>query len=177
MAVQYLYQIVFCSERPGRAARREIAISERTAMVTQSEALPPGYEYAMANMRQENEQIYRLYGNLEGSVNYKGCTFCGNMTTFHCPCGILSCISRDKAGTGSIAVRTARRFSTTQETNEIIGSQSGFVDGQGRRRLQPSPPQPMRTGLEDYFPQSEQNPATTETWKERLAKPGKHIRY
>ena len=96
MAITYLYQIIFCTDREKRAFRREIAVSETAALIVRAEILPPGYDLAMAHMRDPREEILTLHRpTLEAGPEYKGCPFCGNMNWFTCACGAMSCLSRD----------------------------------------------------------------------------------
>src|ERR1017187_8357358 len=95
MKARYLSQVVYCSTHDRRAYLRQIAISERDAMVTRIETLPPGYEHAMAHMRDPHEDIEAAPANPKFLGDYKGCPHCGNRNTFLCACGNLSCLSSD----------------------------------------------------------------------------------
>ncbi len=132
MSANYLYQIVYCSQRKGRAFRREIAISSNSAMVTNVEILPPGYDVVMDRMRDRDEDVYSFAVDLKTVRDDIGCPFCGNRTTFTCDpqrggCGVVSCISRDHNGhhccPGCDVVHRAVPADT------FLVSKSGFVDG------------------------------------------------
>lgn len=135
MSANYLYQIVYCSQRAGRAFRREIAISSNSAMVTGIEILPPAYDALMDRMRNPDEGVHSFAGDLKYVRDDMDCPFCGNSTTFTCPCGAISCISCDHNG-HHLCPRcgTLRRVKSTER---FLVSPSGFVNGQAdaTRRL------------------------------------------
>lgn len=92
----YSYRIVFCSEERGRAYREKILYTQTHAVVASVEALPPGYELAMARMRDLDEEVLLLSSSLTWDMSKQQCPFCGNRNTFACSCGMISCMSRDK---------------------------------------------------------------------------------
>lgn len=148
---QYLHQVVFCSDRVGRAYRREITVTDRHAMVTNVETLPPHYEIPLERMREENEEVSMVAVELEYWNGYQGCPFCGNRTIFICGCGYLSC-----RGSDARPVHTCpkcRRTMDTKKADATPMSKSGLVHGKGElpgRREPPSVGGPERLLREPY---------------------------
>lgn len=142
---RYLHQIVFCSDRKGRAYRREITITAQAAMVTNVEILPPHYEIPIERMREENEEVAVFAGKLQYWNGYEGCPFCGNWTFFICDCGFLSCLSRDAR-----PIHTCPKCDgifNTKTAESLPMSKSGLVHrpgqppaGQARREFAPDRP-------------------------------------
>lgn len=88
-------QIIHCSEN-GRVFLREITFTDQSAMVTNVEKLPPGYEWSIEAMRDPYEPVFSFDVGLSFKPGCHRCPYCGNQSVFHCHCGALSCMSSDK---------------------------------------------------------------------------------
>ena len=130
---KYLHQIVFCSDRVGRAYRREITVTDQNAMVTNVETLPLHYEIPIERMREENEEVAVYSGKLTYWQGYEGCPFCGNRSFFICGCGYLSCLSRDARPVHTCP--KCRHTMDTKDANAFPMSASGLVHGKGRGEI------------------------------------------
>jgi hypothetical protein len=141
----YLHQIVFCSDRKGRAYRREITVTDRSAMVTNIEVLPPHYEIPLERMREEDEEITTYEGVMTYWSGYQGCPFCGNRKLFICACGYLSCRSID-ARPVHTCPKCEGIFDTTT-VGRVPMSKSGLVHGGKTQREFPREPRPLERPL------------------------------
>src|SRR5262245_60560391 len=140
MSANYLYQIVYCSQRKGRAFSREIAISSNSAMVTRVEMLPPGYHLVMDRMRNPDERVLRFAADLKTVSDDMRCPFCGNRTIYthdreYGGWGAISCISTDHNGHHCCPV--CDHIDRAVPADKFLVSKSGFVDGRadGTHRL------------------------------------------
>lgn len=168
---RYLHQIVFCSDRKGRAYRREITITGTSAMVTNVEILPPYYEIPIERMRGESEEVWQYEGSLSYFSEYRGCPFCGARKVFICDCGYLSCRNVDAR-----PIHTCPKCDgifNTKTAESLPMSKSGLVHqpgllppGQGRREV---PREPGRRLLEGPDPAKEKRLAKLQEYLERKA--------
>jgi hypothetical protein len=146
---RYLHQIVFCCDRKGRAYRREITVSGKSAMVTNVEVLPPHYDIAMERMRREDEEIAVYEGTITYWSGYQGCPLCGNRGVFICGCGYLSCVNTEKR-----PVHTCPRCEgifNVVDAKYVPMSESGLVHGKNTKELprQARPPERPVPGSPD----------------------------
>lgn len=145
----YLHQIVFCSDRKGRAYRREITVTDRNAMVTNVEVLPPHYEIPLERMRDNDEEIITYEGTMQFWSGYQGCPFCGNWKVFICNCGYLSCRGRDAR-----PVHTCPKCEgifNVSVADSVPMSKSGLVHGGGTARQLPRESRPPERPLLGRF--------------------------
>lgn len=143
---KYLHQIVFCSDRVGRAYRREITVTDQSAMVTNVETLPPHYDIPIERMREENEEVAVFGGRLKYWSGYQGCPFCGNWVIFICSCGFLSCRGRDARPVHTCP--KCRHTFDAVETDDLPMSKSGLVHGKGQGEI-PRRQEPPSVGSPD----------------------------
>jgi len=125
VSAQYLYQVIFCSGRKGRAFRREIALSSKSAMITAVEKLPPAYELAIAKMQYPGELVAHFRGQLSYVEGCGVCPFCGNGSVFICDCGMMSCIARDQRS--HHCCPSCDRIHTVQDADSFSASESGLI--------------------------------------------------
>lgn len=125
MSVRHLHQVVFCSEREERAYRREISVTDRGAMVTAVESLPPHYHIPLERMRDANERVETYIGQLDYFAGYRGCPFCGNRSVFYCECGVISCMNGEKCRVQFCP--GCRLLHNVRIVNYTPMSKSGFV--------------------------------------------------
>lgn len=165
----YLHQIVFCSDRKGRAYRREITVTDRSAMVTNVEVLPPHYEIPLERMREENEEVAVFEGTMRYWNGFQGCPFCGNRSIFICDCGYLSCRGRDARPVH--ACPKCEGIFDTQTAERVPMSKSGLVHGGGTARELPREPSPLeRPLLGRLDPEKEANRAKLRKFLEEQTK-------
>lgn len=133
--IERYYQVIFCSEREGRAFRREVSITDASAMVTEVEKLPPHYDIPLERLREANEAVLRIGANITFWSGYNGCPFCGNRTTFQCNCGYYSCLKADHNGVHACPKCRILHNVVVAKTMDL--SKSGFIHGDGRQELPP----------------------------------------
>lgn len=168
MNLSYMQQLVYCSRREGRAFMREIAIAPANALVTRVEALPSGYEFALARMRNPREPVVDIPADrITYARGVRGCPFCGNRCTFHCVCGTVSCMSCDDT---HHCCPTCQEVSGTEPIKSQTFSPSGLIGvnvfGQllsGGGQAYPPAPLPAIQPPPRYLPEPD-----TRTRKERM---------
>ncbi len=174
--IQRYYQVIFCSERENRAFRREVSITDASAMVTDVEKLPPHYDGPLERYREADEAVLRIGANITYWSGYKGCPFCGNRTTFQCSCGYLSCVKSDHNGVH--ACPKCRVLHNVVDAKTMDMSKSGFIHGDGRKELPPvwdnPPPRPTPPPMPQAGPPDTKKIAARERWLAAIEERQKH---